>query len=457
MQKVKQNIQNTATFDEFRASFIQTMPRYSVKLPGKAWRTRQFALHDSEVKKHLDGDLFVASLGRWYPEYAALDFDSVPLKTVENVRNDLALNDDNSMLLSSESKDSYHLYLRPEYNNKPPTINLLQSVFAPYAKSKGIEIYPQRNRAFRLPFGKGQDCLDFKDRYIQGWEKQLYWLQKKDDFDLSTVSGHQLFLDFKPIDLNQEAALSRSIDVPELLRSGLPGQSTRDEVQFELVKYLWHQNLLKVDCERFIWQWLQKNHNGYSKDLLTHPREVQKHIQHQATSYYNFMQTGAIYPDQPHKNHEGYVCKPDLLEIVKLAKGSLPRMRFIFELVKYMNPRRHRDSVPLHRDKFVSWSGAGTYQRHLNYLESKGILKRGSGYRVGQQSKGIKLTWPYKSDKETVLFNGRAVNTLEKAVPMLFTPEDLRALLRGYVSRGTAQKTTQYLFNDGYKSIHIYT
>jgi len=446
MRKDKQTIQNTASFADFRASFVQATPRYAVKIPGKTWRTRQFALNDTEIKKHLKGEIYIASLGRWYPEFATFDFDSVPLSVVENVRSDLLLNENNSMLLASESADSYHLYFRPEYNDKPPTLSLLQTILAPYAKSKGVEIYPQKNRAFRLPFGKGQDCLDFEDQNARSWKEKLYWLQKKDDFDLSGVKGHQTFFEFQPIEFNPEAALSSSIDIPELLKSGLQGPSTRDEVQFELVKHLWHQNLLKADCERFIWSWLQNNHNGYSKDLLRSPREVQKHIQHQVAAYYGWMQTGALYPDQPHKSHNGYVCRPDLLEIVKLAEGSLPRMRFIFELVKYMNPRRHRDSVPLHSEKLVQWSSMRTYQGHLRYLESKGILKRGTGYLVGQKAKDLKLTWPYKTDKDAVLFNGRAVDTLEKAVSMLFTPENLRALLRGYVSKQAAQFTTKTLF-----------
>jgi len=441
-----QAIQNTATFNEYRSAFAQVVPRYAAKLPGQTWRTRQFALNDTEIKKHLAGELYIGCLSKWYPEFSAIDFDSMPLDVVESIRGDLELNENNSMLLTSESADSYHLYFRPIYNEKPPTTNLLQSTLGPHAKAKGIELYPQKNRAFRLPFGKGQDCLDLQDRNLKSWEEKLYWLQKKDDFDLSGVSGHQKFFEFKPIDLNQESTLSSSIDVPELLKSGLQGPSTRDEVQFSLTKYLWHQNLLKSDCERFIWAWLQKNHNGYSKDLLRSPREVQKHIRHQVETYYGWMATGAVYPDQPHKNHNGYVCRPDLLEIVKLAEGSLPRMRFIFELVKYMNPRRHRDSVPVHRDKLVSWSGVRTYQGHLNYLESKRILKRGSGYLVGQKSKDIKLSWNYQTDQDAVLFNGRAVDTLEKAVSMLFTPEDFRGLLGTYVKRTTALMTTKTIF-----------
>ena len=436
-----------ASFADFRASFVQPVPRYAVKLPGDTWRTRKFALHDSEVQKHLDGALAIACLGRWYPEYAALDFDDVTKEKVEEIRGDLLLDDNNSMLLSSESRDSFHLYFRPEYNEKPPTLNLLQTILAPYAKSKGVEIYPQKHRAFRLPFGKGQGCLDFQDRYIQGWQEQLYWMQKKDDFDLSTVKGHQMPLAFKPIDLQQEVDLERSIDIPALLENGLTEHSTRDWAQFELVKDLWHQNVLKNDAIQFIWAWLNRHHNGFSRDLIRNPGEVKNHIRHQVNSYYNHLQTGAIYPDQPHKNFNGYICQPDLLEIVKLAEGNLPRIRFIFELIRYMNPRRHRDSVSIHSDKFIAWASMRTYQRHLQYLGSKGILKRGTGYLVGQKSKEIKLTWPYKSDQDAVLFNGRAVATLEKAVSMLFTPEDFRALLRGYSTKQAASIATKRLFS----------
>ena len=396
----------------------------------------------------MNGQQAIACLSRWYPEYAALDLDDVTWTAVDKIRTGLLLDDSNSMLLSSESPDSYHIYFRPEYNGKPPTIDLLQAVLKPYAKARGIEIYPQRNRPFRLPFGKGQNCLDFQEQFVEKWEQKLYWLAKKDSFDLSGVKNHQTSFDFKPPEQRIPSVdpAGAPVDVAALLRDGLQGPSTRDRAQFQIIRHLWRQNVTQDDAWRFLWDWIGRKHNGHSTDYLKHPQMVHHHIRHQVLAYYDRMRNFFVLPDHPHLTHKGYISKPDLLEIIKVAAGNLPRMKFIFELVKYMNPRKYRESVPIHSDKLIEWSSRETYQKNLEYLDGKGILKRGPGYLVGEKSKGIKLEWPYQTDKDAILFEGRAVETLEKVVTMLFKPTDFRGLLEGYVKRTTALMTIKTLF-----------
>jgi len=392
-------------FDDFKNLFVQRVPRYAVKSSGGTWRTRNHALHDAEILKHLDQQQAVACLGRWYPEYAALDMDDVSLKKVEIIRAGLLMDDSNSSLYSSESINSYHLFFRPEYNGKPPTVNLLQTVLKTYAKNNGIEIYPQKNRAFRLPFGRGQKPLDLQETYLKTWQDQLYWLEKKDDFDLSTVRMHQQLFDFKPVEFKPAAVdLAGSVDAAALLKYGLQGPSSRDAAQFEIIRHLWRQNVTLDDAVRILWSWISKKHNGYSRDFQKNPVAVRDHIRHQAVNYYNRMQLRDVLPDQPHKSFKGYVCRPDIVEIVKICEGNLPRIKFTFELVKYMNPRRYRDRVDIHRDKLVAWSSNRTYRRHLEHLEGKGLLNRGSGYFVGVKSKSVKLNWTYQSDRDAVLF-----------------------------------------------------
>lgn len=436
-------------------AFAQTRwPRYAVKAPG-GWRTRKGYLSDAEIRKHLAGELAVGCLGSWYPKHLILDIDNRTRAEVEEIRAGLSLNDRNSMLLSSESPDSYHIYARAIRNGKPPTIDLLQVALKEYARVRGIEIYPQRNRPLRLAFGKGQNCLDKKDLYILGWEKQLLCLERKDDFDLSTVKGTQDEFEFMPMDkkIITPSELMIHVDVPGLLKNGLQGPSTRDRAQFELVKYLWRQNVTREDACRFIWAWLCKGHNGFSKDFLKYPRMVQEHIRHQVTEYYAKMQYYFALPDRPHISHKGYICKPDILEIVNLCGGNLPRMRFAFELVKYMNPRRHRESVPIHSDRFIEWSSDKTYFGNLQYLEEKGILTRSSWYMMGKQSKTVKLDWPYKTEKEAVRWGDRTVESLNDAVRMTFKPAEFRELLRGYVKRTTALMIGKTLF-EGCQEMH---
>jgi hypothetical protein len=438
--------------NDFKNLFIQRVPSYAVKHIGGTWKTRKFPLHDSEIKKHLNHEQSIACLGRWYPEYATLDLDDVSLTKVEEIRSGLLMDDSNSSLYSSESKNSYHLFFRPEYRGKPPTVNLLQSVFKTYAKLNGIEIYPQRNRAFRLPFGRGQKPLDIQEIYLKTWQDQLYWLEKKDDFDLSTVRMHQQEFDFKPLELKPAGVeLVGTIDAAALLEYGLQEPSSRDAAQFEIIKHLWRQNVNLDDVKRILWGWINKKHNGYSRDFAKNPVDVKKHIEHQAVEYYTRMQFKFELPDQPHKSFKGYVTGPDIIKIIDVCHGNMPRMKFFFELVRYMNPRRHRERVEIHTDKLVAWSSHKTYQRHINYLMEKGVLERGSGYLVGQKSKSIKLNWNYESEQEAVHFIGRTVETFEKAVTMTLKPNDFRTILRAYTGYNTAKQATQRLFDSGTK------
>lgn len=452
-------------FEHYKGLFVQRIPRYAVQLPGtKGWNTRKFPLHDTEILKHLDGRHYIGCLSRWYPEFAALDLDHMDRNKVEEIRSGLLLDEANSALFSSPSKDSYHIYFRPQYNGKPPTISLLQIIIKPYAKAKGIEIYPQKNRAFRLPFGLDQRCLDFEKVCLESWKEKMAWLEKKDDFDLSTVKGHQTFFDFQPTDPTRTSPGEDPpgddllVNVPyvtDLLKNGLQGPSSRDRAQFEIIRHLWRQNVKPDDAWRTVWEWIQKMHNGYSKDFLKHPGAVRDHIRHQVSAYYNRMEYRFKLPDRTHLSHKGYICEPDLVNIVELCAGNLPRMRFTFELVKFMNPRRHREVVPVHSDKLIQWSSWKTYQRHLEYLDGKGILERGSGYLVGEKSKSLKLRWPYKTEHEAVLFGGRAIETLEGAVKILFKPTEFRELLGRYVKRTTALMTIKTLF-EGVKKGETY-
>ena len=121
-------------------------------------------------------------------------------------------------------------------------------------------------------------------------------------------------------------------------------------------------------------------------------------------------------------------------------------MKFTFELVRYLNPRRSRERVQVHSDKLRSWGGVRSVPKYLNYLDEKNIIKRGSGYLVGKQSKAIKSNWKYKEDKTAIKYSGRCVESLEKAVSTIYTPDDIRAILGRYVKRTTALMTTKKLF-----------
>jgi hypothetical protein len=450
-------------FELYKKTFIQRKPKYGVKKAmGKGWSTRNYALHDNELKKHLAGDQHVACIGSWYPSFCTWDFDNVPLQEVYDFKDQLHLKDSQVIICCSESLNSYHLHTTPEYNGQPITIRKMNIYTQPCARTYNIEVYPQARKLFRLPFGKGQQSIDELGKLNQSWEQQLFWFNKLDPFDISTLEGHQMPLAFRPED-NFENKIPQTLfdasDAQDLFDNGLQGFSTRDRAQFTLIKHLWRANCLQSDTAAILWAWIRKKHNGFSKDFLNHPQQVQKHIQHQTKQYYDYMERGKILPDKTQTRSEGYICKSDLLNIVDLAQGSLPRIRFGFNLVKYMNPRQYRDWVCVHSDKFMEWTSRASskfrsgkyYMKHLNYMESKGVLERGTGYRTGEKSKSLKLNWNYQKESDGIFYGGRAVQNLEKAVSTIFKPEEFRGILRNYVEKSTARKATKTLFQGGKK------
>ena len=128
--------------------------------------------------------------------------------------------------------------------------------------------------------------------------------------------------------------------------------------------------------------------------------------------------------------------KLDVFNILQVCKGSIPRSRFLFHIVKYCYPRRYMDWVNIRagtqlkdRDKgysndtLTSWASGGTYTRYLNELESMGVLKRNDIYVPGVVSKGIHLDWNYKPD-DAVLYEGRSLDTFAGTVNLLFEPQE---------------------------------
>ena len=50
---------------------------------------------------------------------------------------------------------------------------------------------------------------------------------------------------------------------------------------------------------------------------------------------------------------------------------------------------------------------------------------------MGKFSKSLKLSWDFKTADESVLFEGRSVDTFEDTVKTMFKPDEFKAMLRG--------------------------
>jgi len=450
------------TFNDYKGVFVQRIPSYAVKMPGHTWRTKKKALSDLPVLAHLQGKYSTGVLSKYYPEFCTIDIDKRDFEEVERIRETLSLDERSSMLCKSESERSYHLLFRPEYGGEPPTTNLLQSALKEFATIQNIEVFPKVNKAIRLPFGPGQDCLDFEYQNLTGWESQLFWFNKLDSFDLAGVRGHQLNLNLK--------GNNGHVDVPtvmqqaqEYLKYGLQMPSSREYAQFVILLSLFRQNVLQKDAESIVWNWIQTRSNGYSKDFLRFPLAVKKHIQRQAQKIWSDYSLNRVYPDRTHNQSRGYITKPDINEILKITGASIPRSKLLFGIVKYIYPdhRRYKDWVPIRtqtqwrdRDKgygndtLRDWGGRLTVPRYLNEFEEKGILKRQRFYIPGKVSMSIKLNWDFKINTPAVLYEGRAINSWEDTIRCLMEPSEFREMLRG---AGATRQAAYRVVTDTYR------
>lgn len=433
-------------FTEYLSTFIQRLPRYAVKPIGKSnWRTKNKPLSDIPVKAHLNGQYYVGGLGKWYPEFAILDLDNVLKDIAEEIREKLGLDSLNSMLCSSESENSYHILIKPAYKKKPPTIRLLNNILKPFANENGIEVYPQANKAIRLPFGYKQDPLDIEYLHLGSWQQKLYWFNKLDYFDLEGIPYQQLQFD---IDVKPEKRIKLSTyqEGRELYHNGLLEPSSRNDSQWKIIYYFWRQNIPLEIAIGLTWHWINRKHNGFSQQIVTSPQSVRKEIQRQAKRIYGNYELKQIYPDSTHNGHNGFITKADIEDIFYISKANLPKAKFLYNLVKYCYPRHSRTFIQLHSDNLKEWSQKG-YMNHLEGLQRKGIVKRYGSYQVDKFSKSIKINWNFRDPGQAILIDERAPEEFRDTIKVCYEPEEFRELLMKAGSERTAAiKATRRLF-----------
>lgn len=98
-------LKSIASFDDYKGTFVQRHPNYGVRV-NKKWSRTHYPLADPAIKDHLAQRYTVGGLAPWYPQFAILDIDDKDRAFAEAIRAELGLDENNSMLLASESADS---------------------------------------------------------------------------------------------------------------------------------------------------------------------------------------------------------------------------------------------------------------------------------------------------------------------------------------------------------------
>lgn len=432
---------------EYLSMFVQRAPKYAIKQPGKTWKTKQKSLADPAIKAHLRGQYAVAAVAPWYPSFGVIDIDDASREKVDYVLESVGLDCYNCFVCASESPNSYHAYFRPSYKGKPPTIRLLNDVFKHWAIKRNVEIYPKAEKCFRLPFGPhDRPILESGEFAEMTLREKMYWFGKIDEYDLAeSPAERQTLLDFQiePLPVSSQT-YQRGLTY---LEYGLEASGTRHEAQFCVLYAMWRMNYNVQDAIVACFQWIQKKNNGFSKDIKRNPYRVQREIMRQAERVWNDYELAKIYPDVAHNIEYGYLTKPDLLDIIRITEGNLPRMKFLGELVRYINPRSARGAVNVHRDKLISWSGHRTYLKYIDEFSQKGILERSDNYIVGKAAKAITLKWDFRSHQDAIKADKRTTDTIGSIVNS-FAPMEFRECLQAAgTKRTTSIMATKNIFD----------
>ncbi len=445
---VNKKDQTKEEFEEYTKNFIQRVPRYAVKLkgPDKTWVTKNKALSDRPVKAHLNGQYYVGVYGKWYPGFAIVDIDDADKDRVDEIREKLRLDTDNSMLMGSESKDSYHLLFKPSYKHKPPTIRLLNDILKPFANENNIEIYPQANRPIRLPFGPTQKMKDCEFIHLDNWKDKLYWFAKLDYLDLKGIPYQQMSMDLD-VGIDNGTKLSTYYEGQYLFEQGLLEKHSRHDSQYRVLYYIWRQNIPLEIAIDMTWNWIKAKHNNRSTDILNHPQRVKNEIIRQARWVYSKNDFIQLYPDEIHNSHKGFITKEDIVDIFMICRASKPKSKFLFNLVKYCYPRRYNIFIRVHSKNFEEWSKGG-YMGHLKALQAQGIVKRYDSYQADVFAKSIKINWKFKDPRKAILVDCRAPELFDDTIRACFTPEELREILiKSGSERTAAIKTVKRMFD----------
>ena len=340
----------------------------------------------------------------------------MPRSEVDEIRDAMHFTTDNSALETSESADSYHLLFRPTYYDAAPTVRLLRDALGPLAKRHHIELYPQRSKGVRLPFGTLQAAADVeKYGFRTTWQDRMYWFEKLDDYDLMNAPLVQ-----QEFDLIRHRPKVQSVyrEGQALLQDGLIRDHSRHESQWQVLYVFWRRNMTPELAEQATWEWIKRSHNGHSQDILTNPRAVHREIQKQARWIWDHFEHADILPDDAHNTYNGWISPSDIVHCLHLVDGSLPRAKLLVQLVQYMNPRRHRrGGISVHSDKLSAWASVHTYPRYLEDLQRKRVLTRSDEYVRGIYAKRIKLTrWPWSTADQSILVDNRTPESLSQLI-----------------------------------------
>lgn len=422
-------------FEEYKDLFVRQYksPLVINYLNGR-WKTRHHNLHDKFIEQHLQQNYWLAVRGSWYPRFYYIDFDFSDRDAhragirIGRVLDLLKLSESQFYLMTSpkffKNGANCHLIFRLKYKDNFPTLTfglnflhqVLQNEISDCDFEKKLEIYPQKNRCFRLPFGRDQYLLSPDGTRILShldWKESTYFCEKIDPIEIQDFKVNKSFSFNPPSNRLPQIGFSNT-DCEKgriLFGTGLQNGDSRNASQWEVVKYLASER--KQSAEKIreeVADWLRENHNGYSFEVNSNNwRKINKEIARQVSRIFTKL------PDKP----KFLITVSDLQLVARYFFGNtVNQVRFV-KFLSYCRPRIRHEWIYLPHSMCCKFAGKNYYKDFLTMLEKLGIIEMKWEYLHKPDDENnsfcrkAKLLIPLSSKEQIVLKKSAPVNLYE--------------------------------------------
>jgi hypothetical protein len=447
----------------FISTFVQSRFPYNIKTaeyPGWIMRTfygKNATLDDYAIARHLTGKHLVGTFPGPFTKYLCLDLDyssdmRVTLDAILRIF-------PKSLAIQSSASKGIHLY---HFFDSTIGVNKLQKLTKTRLNDHGIgvrrgycEIFPQINKALRLPLGKGSYVLDeetlgplhqnaeegiklIKERIIYHSITEILSQGKADNESTFSVplpsyelTGGNTLL---PNEINDPSAiLNLGVANPpwdklqgkefkdfidQVLRSGVQTPGTRYFLQCKLIYHFWSLGYSNQQAYDAICKWYL-SHDHQSKDWKKNPDLVLRQLRSAINSFYRQAELKRY---QPGARRRKLLTTTDVRNIIEMTP-DYRNQKFIFSLLRYaLNMKDSNSDFELPKKSIIKFDCCSntSYQERMTFCESISLITNvREYYSQNNRARAYRINY-------TFVGGGDPVTCLEEGLKHLFRLSELR-------------------------------
>ncbi len=191
-----------------------------------------------------------------------------------------------------------------------------------------------------------------------------------------------------------------------LLETGLQVAQSRNNSQWEVIKYLIYTQRLNADkTKEIVIDWLKRNNNGLSAEVNQNKwRQIEEEIGRQIKRVLKG-------PDLESQKIPFAITKSDLHLAVKIFPDDLLNQTRLIKFLSYCRPRRKHEWISLPVYMCCKFAGKNYYKNFLENLEKIGLIEIDRRYWHNTQNKDdsfcrrVKLCIELSNDKNVIIDN----------------------------------------------------